>query len=267
MKRNIIFLLTALLAVLLLGCDERGAEIYDPDEGAYDAWLITDEIIRDADSLEVSINEILVLFDNSDSGYEISNTGTVKQVARSDDDIDFEISLKLTSGDTTNRVDGYYTEGYMHYNYQDSKYKRLTDAESAKREVYADMLDLSSLPIKSSSITEVKGGRMLTFMLDGSSDIFDFTKNSIIYSFSLSNDEKGAEPTKIEIENDVIYKVEIDKNYSFKNITMAFTADITFMGAGLKTYYEITKKAIKIGGVTIKFPVDLNEYIDITDSQ
>ena len=267
MKRNILFLLTAILAGLLSSCVDIGTEIYDPNERAFDAWLKTDEIIRAADSFEISINEILVLFDNNDSGYEISNAGTVKQITRSDDDIDFEISLKLTSGDTTNRVDGYYTGGYMHYNYQDSKYKRLTDAESAKREVYADILDLSSLPIKSSSITEVKGGRMLTFALDGSSDIFDFTKDSIAYSFNLSNDKEGAEPTKIEIENDVIYKVEIDKNYNFKTITMAFTADITFLGAGLKTYYEITKKAIKIGGVTIKFPADLNEYIDITDSQ
>ena len=255
----IIAITAALLTGALSGCEKTEAVVYDPNEGAFDAWVSADERIRAADSMEFNINETFVLFDNNDDGFEVSNVGVVKEVIRSEDDIDIELSFDINSGDKTNKVTGFYKDGYMYYNFQGSKSKRATDTNSAEREVYADMLDLSSLTLKSSSVSEVKGGRALRFVLDGDADVFKFTTDSIIQAFSLNNKESVA-PTTIKIPDGVIYIVEIDKDYAIKNITMAFTGDISFMGGNLRTYYEIKKKVVKTSGVSVKFPADLSDY-------
>jgi hypothetical protein len=262
LKKIKLLALIALSIALLSGCAR--SVVYDPDEGVFEMWFKTYEKINAADSIELKIDELYVIFDNNEDGFEVSNVGTVKQVIHSDDDIDIELSFKINSAESSNKLTGYYTDGYMYYNFQDSKSKRATDVKSAKREVYADMLDLSALKIMGSSVTEVKGGRMLRFILDGNADVFEFTTDSIIQAFSLNSDQAGAKPTTIKIQDNVIYNVEIGNDYALKNITMAFTADISFMGGNLKTYYELKTKVVKTGGVTVQFPADLDEYTDIS---
>lgn len=266
MKKIRITVLALLIAVILAACG--GGSDYDPDEQAIDAWRAMTERIRDAGSLEFSFEEMKVIFHNDGDPIDLITEGTVRKAMRQDGGADMALSVALTMAGATNELDVYFRDGFLFFNFMEERHKREADLEIAARIMFADMPDLAVIPVLLDGIGEgsQRGTREMNFVLDSSAEEFEFLKDSILDSFRLRNDDPEGFPTTIEIFGPVAFVVEIGSNHTFLRYTLAFTADISFWGEeDVRVYYEITKTAEQIGGVTVNLPQDLDEYIDVTD--
>ena len=276
----------AILSMMLLASCETSAD-YDPYESAFAAWTIMNQNLIDAGSFEFSVEELKVLFaEEFQTPLEIVNTGTARKVVHEDGSVNMELSLALTMAGRTNEVDVFFHDGFLYFLFEDQRHKRAADVEIATKILYADMPDLAAIPIWADGIGAGSRSRYreMNFILDSSSEAFEFAKDSILDSFRLRSDaplimccddceplDAGIirPPTTIEIYGPVMLVIEIGRNHTFVSYTLAFTADINFFGIHgeeeLRAYYEITKTARRIGGVTINLPPNLDEFIDVSE--
>jgi hypothetical protein len=284
MKTIIITVFAVLSMILLASCDT--AVDYDPNETALEAWTIMNQNLMDAGSFEFSIDELKVLFaDEFENPLEIENTGTSRKVVHADGSVNMGVSLALTMAGRTNEVDVYFHDEFLYFVFENQRHKRAADLEIATKILYANMPDLSTIPIIADGIGVGSQARYreMNFLLDSSSEAFEFVKDSILDSFRLRSDAplimccEDCEPldaglvrpeTTIHIYGPVMLVMEIDRNHNLMSYTLAFTADINFFGIHgdeeLRAYYEITKTVRSIGGVTIDLPPNLNEFINVS---
>jgi len=268
LKKIKIAVLVIVIAVILGACGGGSDPAYDPDEQAIDAWHAMTEGIRDAGSFELSFEELKVIFHADGDPIELVTEGTVRKATRPDGDADMALEVALSMAGGTNELDVYFHDGFLYFNFMGEKHKREADLEIATRIMFADMPDLTVIPISQDGMGagDQQGTREMNFVLDSRSEEFAFIKDSILDSFRLRNDDPEGVPTTIEIFGNVAFVVEIGSDHRFLSYTLAFTADVSFWGEeDIRIYYEITKTAEQIGGVTVNLPQDLDEYIDVTD--
>jgi len=265
MKIFLIVILSVFMFVLLVSCGQT-IEL-GSDESAFDAWYIMNENIMDADSFEFSFVELMVLFVGEGDPIEIENTGTISKEVLEDGCVNMHLSISLSTGGETNEVEVYYYNEFMFFYFEGSKHKRKSDLDIALRIMYAQMPDLTSIPIITDGIGEGSrpGYKEINFALYREAEFFEFIKDALIDSFRLRNAAPNSPEVAIEIFGPVAFVVEIGNDYSFISYTLAFTADITVgEEEEFRAYYEISKTAERIGAVIVSIPQNIHEYIDIT---
>ncbi|MCL2425272.1 MAG: hypothetical protein FWD05_02930 [Oscillospiraceae bacterium] len=268
MKILLIVVLSILMVASLTSCGQVEID-YDPNESAFDAWYIMNENIRDAGSFEFSFVELMVLFAGDGDPIEIENKGVIRKAEQGDGSINMQLSISLSTGGHTNELDVYYYDEFMFFNFDGSKHKRSSDLDVALRVMYAEMPDVTLIPIITDGIGEGnrRGQREINFVLYSDAEYFDFIMDAIIDSFRLRADIPGATGVEIEIFGPIAFVVELGSNHTFVSYTLAFTTDITIVGTEetFRAYYEIVKTAEQIGDISVKAPQNIYEYVDVTD--
>ena len=265
LKKIKMVVLLMLIAVMFAACG--GASDIDPDEQAIDAWHSMTQALNDAGSFRFSFEEMKVLFHDNGDPIELITNGTVRKATHQDGSANMALSIALSMAGATNEVDVFFHEDFLFFHFMDERHKREADLDTAAQIMYANMPDLTTIPILLDGIGagERRGTREMNFVLDNDAELFVFLKDSILDSFRLRNNHPDGMPTTIEIFGPVAFVVEIGRDHAFLSYTLAFTADISFWGEDdVRVYYEIRKTAEQIGGVTVDLPDDLDTYIDVT---
>jgi len=196
-------------------------------------------------------------------------TGNMKQVIRSETDIDMLINMSTTmSGEgipeETIPMTIYFTNGIMYTEMEmfgeAFRYGMAMSLEEAmEASMGIEMLDFAEDAIKDFNISTQGGNRKIEFTLDGGA------LNSLIEQVSSSLVGMGIDPSDMSIDmGDVINEIEINSDgmlVSYRmiadiNMTMEMYGETISMNMSMDSYMTVNS----YNDVVINFPADLDEW-------
>ncbi|MDL2219855.1 hypothetical protein LJC04_05965 [Ruminococcaceae bacterium OttesenSCG-928-O06] len=247
MKKTVSLLLIVLMALCFVACG--GEEAKTP----YQLYVDANQKMTDAGSFAADAH-MLISMSMMGQTMDMEMDTTIKTITRSETDIDMEMLMTMSYAGMTIDTTAYYTDGYMYALAMGQKQKQKMDAaDMASQGSYN--IDFTESAVKESSVTDVDGGKLLSFVLDGS------VMNDLMAQQMAGTG--GGDDVDVTIE-DVPMEVTIDGDGNLKNLVMDFTMVVTSQGLSIDCTVSMTMDAIQVGGVTIDFPADLDTYPEVT---
>lgn len=250
--KKLALVLAILMAVLpLASCGDNVT--------AYEAYVKMSDAMGAVSSMEGTI-DATVSMTSAGVSYEIGVSGTTKEVIRSDTDMDMEMTMDMTMLGETFSVATYYKEGYMYQDLSGMKYKLHMDIEDAVNQMGVTDLEFTEDIVKESSVTDVDGGKELSFTLDGTAmtDILSEIVASLTGAL-------GADGTMTF--GDVTYNIVVDKDYIERSCEIIFSISMEIDGETVDMSYDMRMDISSVNNTTITFPDDLDSYTEITADQ
>lgn len=251
MKRIALLLVIVLLATFALsGCTGAGKD-------AYDLYTAMSSKLAAAKSLDMDLSGTMAIGAGGQK-QDLNLSGNIKEVIKSKDDIDMAMEMKTSVLSMDINVKEYYTNGVLYMDALGKKSKMDMDLSTVKAQSNADILNFERDAVKSSTVSDVSGGKKITFTLDSKSltSYLDKLMNSVKSSL-------GVDMSKAKITfGDVICDATVDGDNMLKSYHMKFTMNMDISGQSMTMDYDATISVKSAGGVTITFPADLDTYTE-----
>ena len=251
MKKIALLLVVLILTTLALsGCAQKDA---------YDLYTAMSEKMASVKSLNMDLSGSFVI--NSDGQkQDLSLSGNIQEVKKSENDVDMAMNMKTSVASTDINIEEYYKNGVLYMSAMGQKLKMNMDLSKVKQQSNSDILNFERDAINSVTVTDVDGGKKLSFKLSAKSmtSYLNNTMNSLKSSL-------GVDLSKANFTfSDVTYDVIADSDNMIKSYHMNFTMNFEVNGKAASVDYDITTSLKSVNDVTITFPADLDTYTEQT---
>lgn len=244
MKKVIALLIIVVLTFTLASC---------ANEEAYDLYLKANESLDGAESLYASTTTIMDM-SYLDESISMEMTGIIKEIVKSETDIEMEMVSELIMDGETMSFTAYFLDGYYYFDMYGEKYKTEMSIEDMLEQTDTVVIDFPKEAIKAEAVEKIDGGKELVFTLDSSA-----------LQDQLDKQVAGLVGFDISIAyGDVSMSMILDKSGQVKSISMSFGFDMESEGETIHTQAEVIMDIIQLGGVTIDYPADLDSYVELT---
>jgi len=263
MKKCIaIFILPVLCAGLLAGCG---------DANAYELYKNMMEAMENIESIDMDISVSMDIDMTEMLGMTMKTvtSGNIKQVIRSETDIDMAANMSVNMLGETMPMKMYFTDGVMYMEMEEYgelfRFAMPMSIEDAMGEIGTEdmLLDFPEDAIKDVSISSQDGGRKIEFTLDGNAltDLMAQSMEAMDEMFA----QMGMSAADISMDmGDVVSEVLIDGNGMLKSYRMVADIDMTMEMYGetiiMSMKMDTSMTVNSYNNVTVTFPNDLAEW-------
>lgn len=259
-KFTAVFILLALSAGILSACGEG--------TGAYELYRQMMTVMNNVESIDMDISVTLDMIMDGEAVNTVS-TGNIKQVIRSETDIDMVMNLDMVAEDMSMPMTMYFTGGVLYMETVDVMGMTLRDRMAMSLEDAMNMahgvevLDFPENAIKDFSISNQGGGsRKIEFSLDGGA-LTALTEQAMVWIGQLEDIGMYVEDFSIEI-GDVTCEIVISSSGMLQSYRMVAQIDINMTVDGENTSMSMnmdTSMTVNsYNDVTVTFPDDLDEW-------
>jgi len=252
MKKIGLVLAALMLAASLTACNEKVS--------AYGAYEKMNTAMGKVESIEMTVDGSIAMTAMGET-MDIEMSGTMKEVILSETEAEMEMYMDMVMFGETIPTVSYYKDGYMYQEMYGMKYKTAMGIEEALSQMGTENLTFSEEAIKESDVTDVDGGKQISFTLDGAA------LNDILAGAGTLSELAALFGEDGEMAfGDVTYVVNVDKDYVMKSCEMRFDMTMTVEGEAIEMAYTMTMKVVSTNDVTVTFPDDLDTYVGMSDA-
>ena len=256
MKKIIAVLLATVLLLTMMGCDGATKEL-TPME----VYTKINEASDAVSSMESNMDMKMSIVADSMS-MDISMTGTIRQVIRSETDIDMEMLMKMSIPDMGMEMEqkGYYTDGWMYQDVMGSKIKTRVPVDEVMSQMGADInASVAEEAIKNIEMTRSDSGDYnLTVELDA-----EKMTGMVDDLMASMGDMLNGEDADITF-GAMKYVMVADKDFNMKTTDMQFAMDMEVAGEKAAVDYVISIETVSVNSIEkIDFPSDLDTYVEM----
>ena len=225
-----------------------------PPPTAYELYTRASEALDNAGSMETeTTTEMSMRF--GEESMDISMESTIK-VVYPENDMELEMLSTMDVMGTNQETSAYYKGGYYYIQTMGMKMKVPMDLDSIRDTANTQALDFSEDAVKDQSSDSAEGGTRVTFTLDGSA-IADAMEKQLAGMV----DGLGGEGASMSF-GDISLSAVVGADETMKSIDMAFSFDMEMQGESISCDMAMTMVIVRLGGVSITFPDDLDTYME-----
>ena len=255
------FLAMVLTGIMVLSCAVGLSACKGMDESTYEMYVKAYEALNSVDSVILKGGaEVSGVY--GEETMSMVMDFTAEEIIKSATDIDMRMVMSIEATEETGMPEEmvmFYTGGNYYTEIMGQKIKIVMPVEDMVAQANMAAIEFPETAIKSESAKDVSGGKELSFTINGN-EIKDVLSKSV----SGMGDASTAEILLgMDIEN-VTIKTVIDKKGNFKTLELNFSTDIVQNEESISMSFLMTMEIVQIGGVTIDFPADLEDYMDIS---
>lgn len=253
MKKFISLLITLLLITsLFAGCQ------LVPGSNAYKIYNTVQDSLGGMTSIDMDL-EAKCSINVDGEVMPVNMTGNIKQVMKSETDIDMEMIMSTQSSGETVDIKAYYTDGSYYTEVMGQKIKMPMDLEEATKQANTTMPEFPVDAVKDSVVTKTDNGKLVSFTID-----YTYLKDYLESSVSGMLSSIGS-PDDFEFSfNDVKFDIFVDKDNNFDSMNMIFDMTMVAEGQEVTMEYDMLLKLNSFNDVVINFPADLDTYQEIS---
>lgn len=256
MKKTLVLVLMLISTLILTSCNSG-----ETRQSMYELYTKANESMQNADSLLFDMDADIEM-EYAGEKVNMTMTGSAAEVLLSETDIQMKLDMNMDVMEQSVSMKTYYKDGMYYMDLSGEKVKMplpLDKALEQQANLNPELMNFPDSAIKNESVKDVTNGKELSFTLD-SSALQNLLEQQMgnLEGFEALLDQSG--DLKF---GDVEIKTVINKEDNFESIYMAFPMEMSIEGEKVKMNYAISMDIVQLGGVTIDFPDDLDEYLEI----
>lgn len=221
---------------------------------AYDIYTAANKSMQDVKSLAVDTKMTIDMeYDGETISMEMN--GVIKEVIKSETDVDLEMIMTTVSAGETMDMVCYYTDGYYYMDIMGQKVKMAMPMDQIMDQTNVESISFEESAVKNQGVSAVSGGQELSFTLDGTalSDLLSEQMSSM-------TQQLGAGATMTF--NDVDFKAVVDSEGNLTSSTMAFSFSMNVEGETINASAVADMTYTQLNSTTIELPADLDTYAE-----
>jgi hypothetical protein len=222
-------------------------------ESAYDIYVRANAATQNINSFEMDMDIDMTVEADGDT-MDMKIASNIRQVTRSETDVDMAMTMKMSMMDMDVNIRAFYRNGMYYLDSMGEKVKMPMPASEVTSQPNSEAIDFPEHAVKNMKTTNVEGGVEVIFTLDSAyftdelirqmGSVEDAFGNNVVYSFG-----------------DVTLKAVIGSNNLLRSVRMEFSFSMEMLGEKAYADYVVNVRYIRLGGVTVNFPSDLDTYV------
>ena len=235
---------------------EEPAEEYEAGPTPYELLKRSSEALLEIGSFLMNSNTLMTMNVLGEI-MEITMDGTIAYVMRSEVDMDMRMEMTTTVLGESIEAVSYFRDGMLYMDMMGERFRMPMPLEALLQQ--SGLIDFPEAAIVNQHITEENDLTFVHFTLSGS--YLASLVDNMLSGLGMS-DLPGLDDLDLNL-SDVTMVVALDEDYIMQSMNMLVILSMTVEGFTISATMNTTYEVVQLGGITVDFPDDLDEFEDL----